>query len=606
MTTAEPRVSLPDPAAILHDAERFRLNMERVAEQGRRIVDARAREARAEGGQPPPPDPLNVGEPFAQLWARMWAEPQRVFDAQVELWRQYLDLWERTLSASRGEASAAAAETPRGDRRFRDPDWHGNQIFDFIRQSYLITSQWLLGLVRGVDGLEPVDARKIDFYTRQFIDALAPSNFILTNPQVLRATLETHGQNLVRGFENLAGDIERGNGKLMISMTDPDAFAVGVNVATTPGKVVYQNELMQLLQYEPTTEEAHRRPLLIVPPWINKYYILDLRPENSFIRWAVERGYTVFVVSWVNPDVRLAEKGFEDYMLEGPLAALDAIELATGEREVNAIGYCIGGTLTAATLAWMARRGDDRIKTCTFFASQVDFADAGELMVFIDEQQIRTLEETMERQGGVLEGRQMATSFNMLRSNDLIWSYVVDNYLLGKDPVPFDLLYWNSDSTRMPHRMHSYYLRNMYLHNLLAEPDALVLAGEPIDLRRVAIPIYLQAAREDHIAPPESVYKATKMFAGPVRFMLAGSGHIAGVVNAPAAQKYQHWTSEDGPSAPTAADWLATAGENPGSWWPDWDAWLAPQSGGPVPARTPGDGRLAAIEDAPGSYVAMQ
>jgi polyhydroxyalkanoate synthase len=579
--------------------------MERVTEQTRRILDTHVRNAMEQGAEPPEQDPLNLSEAFLELWSKMWSDPARMFEAQAELWGQYLELWHSALTRAAGGGTEPSAPPARGDRRFRDPDWVDNQVFDFIRQSYLLTSQWLLQTVRGVEGLDPKDAQKIDFYTRQFLDAVSPTNFILTNPAVLRATIETNGQNLVHGFENLLNDLERGNGRLQISMTDLDAFEVGENVATTPGKVVFQNELMQLLQYEPTTTEVYRTPLLIVPPWINKFYILDLRPENSFIKWATDQGYTVFVVSWVNPDKRLAEKDFEDYMLQGPLAALDAIEQATGEREVTAIGYCIGGTLMAATLAYMAAKGDDRIKACTFFAAQVDFADAGELMVFIDEQQIQSLEQTMERQGGVLEGSQMATSFNMLRSNDLIWSYVVDNYLLGKDPVPFDLLYWNSDSTRMPSRMHSYYLRNMYLDNRLVEPGALTLDGVPIDLTKVEIPIYLQAAKEDHIAPPDSVFKATKLYRGPVHFMLAGSGHIAGVVNAPVAQKYQHWTTENGGTAESVAAWLETAEEHPGSWWTDWDAWLAPLSGERVPARQPGDGKLPALEDAPGSYAKM-
>jgi polyhydroxyalkanoate synthase subunit PhaC len=457
--------------------------------------------------------------------------------------------------------------------------------------------------VRGVEGLDDKTAQKVDFYTRQFVDAMAPSNFVLTNPTALKATLDSNGENLVRGFENLLEDFERGDGRLQISMTDADAFEIGRNIATTPGSIIFQNELIQLIQFDPTTPEVHQKPLLIVPPWINKYYILDLRPENSFIKWATERGYTVFVVSWANPDAKLAEREFEDYMLEGPLAALDAIEAATGEREVSAIGYCIGGTLMAATLAYMAATDDRRITSCTFFATQVDFSEPGELSVFIDERQITSLEELMERQGGLLDGAHMGTTFNMLRSNDLIWSYVVNNYLLGKDPPPFDLLYWNSDTTRMPMRMHSYYLRNMYLHNLLATRGALTMRGVPIDLTRIEIPIYLQAGKEDHIAPASSVFKATQHFQGPVKFMLAGSGHIAGVINHPAANKYQHWTNDSGTAHASLEEWLAEATEHKGSWWEDWDAWLGPQAGPMMPARQPGDGKLPVIEPAPGSYV---
>src|SRR5208282_4636848 len=356
-------------------------------------------------------------------------------------------------------------------------------------------------------------------------------------------TVDSGGENLVNGLKHVLEDLDRGKGRLMIKMTDLDAFKVGVNIAVTKGKVVFQNALMQLIQYEPLSDKAQRRPLLIIPPWINKYYILDLRPDNSFIKWAVEQGHTVFVISWVNPDEKLAQKQFEDYMLEGPLAALDAIEKATGEREVNVIGYCLGGTLLAATLAYMAVKKDDRFKSATYFVTMVDFAEAGELSVFIDEEQLSALEERM-REHGYLEGSAMATTFNMLRANDLIWSFVVNNYLLGKDPFPFDLLYWNSDSTRMPAAMHSFYLRKMYLENRLVEPGGITLGGVPIDLGRVTLPVFILSTREDHIAPWKTCYVGTQLFSGPVKFVLAASGHIAGVVNPPDAHKYCHWTNE--------------------------------------------------------------
>ena len=429
---------------------------------------------------------------------------------------------------------------------------------------------------------------------------MAPSNFVLTNPEVLRATIDSGGENLVNGLKHVLEDLERGKGRLMIKMTDLDAFQVGGNIAVTPGKVVFQNDLIQLIQYVPTTEKVLRRPLLIIPPWINKYYILDLRPDNSFVKWAVSQGHTVFVVSWVNPDEALAQKTFEDYMREGPLAALDAMADATGEREANVIGYCLGGTLLASTLAYMAVKGDDRIKSATYFVTMTDFAEAGELSVFIDEEQLGALEERM-KEHGFLEGSDMATTFNMLRANDLIWSFVVNNYLLGKEPFPFDLLYWNSDSTRMPAAMHAYYLRNMYQDNKLIVPNALELAGVPIDLRKIKTPAFLLSTKEDHIAPWKSTYAATQIYQGPVKFVLSASGHIAGVINPPGKSKYGHWENAKLPKSPD--DWLAAAKYVDGSWWPTWEKWVGKYAGGEVDARQPGGGKLAVIEDAPGSYV---
>ena len=537
--------------------------------------------------------------------AKMMADPNRLVQAQVELWQQYMKLWQVTAQRMMGQTVEPVVEPARGDKRFNDPAWKDEVVFDYLKQSYLLTARWLQGTIKEVEGVDDKTAKKVDFYTRQFIDAVSPSNFALTNPQVVKATVESKGENLLKGLKNLLGDLERGKGTLAIRQTDMDAFKVGGNVATSPGKVVYQNDVMQLIQYAPSTEQVYEMPLLIVPPWINKFYILDLKPENSFIRWATEQGYTVFVISWVNPDERLAKMVFEDYMNQGPLAALDAIEKATGARKVSAIGYCIGGTLMAATLAYMAARGDDRIAACTFFTAQVDFSEPGELGVFIDEDQLASVEEMMGKKG-YLEGSEMATTFNMLRANDLIWSFVVNNYLMGKDPFPFDLLFWNADATRMPAAMHSFYLRNMYQKNLLSQPGGIVLDNVPIDLRKITIPVYIQAGKEDHIAPARSVYKATQIFGGPVRFMLAGSGHIAGVVNPPRNKKYQHWLNETAKNPPTLAEWQAGAKEFPGSWWHDWDKWLSALSGPKVPARVPGAGGLPAIEDAPGSYVKVR
>ena len=545
---------------------------------------------------------LGIGTAFLKMTARMLSDPARLVQAQLSLWNDYLTLWQRAAQRFLGGETEPVIEPPAGDRRFRDAAWTDNTLFDFIKQSYLLTARWMQKTVREVEGIDERTARKIDFYTRQFVDALAPSNFLLTNPEALRATIESRGENLLNGLKNLLEDLERGKGQLAIKMTDMEAFRIGENIAVTPGKVIYQNALMQLLQYEPTTEKANRRPLLIIPPWINKFYILDLRPNNSFIRWAVTQGHTVFVISWVNPDERLAAKTFTDYMLEGPLAALDAIAAATGEREANVIGYCLGGTLLACTLAYMAVKRDNRIKSATYFVSMVDFAEAGELSVFIDEEQLAALEERMNAKG-YLEGRDMATTFNMLRANDLIWSFVVNNYLLGKSPFPFDLLYWNADSTRMPAAMHSFYLRNMYQENLLVKPGGITLDGVPIDLRQIKTPSFLLSTREDHIAPWRSTYAATQLYRGHVKFVLSASGHIAGVVNPPGG-KYGHWENDKNP--PTPEEWLATATAYPDSWWPSWERWVSQYAGGEVPARHPGDGKLKPVEDAPGSYVKLR
>ncbi|MBV8186904.1 MAG: class I poly(R)-hydroxyalkanoic acid synthase, partial [Alphaproteobacteria bacterium] len=535
----------PAPAAIpglsTAESERMQVALKDIAERSQKLLQDFAERYRAEG--PQPVDPMHLTRTFMDFTAKMVANPDRLVQAQIELWQQYMKLWQATAQRMMGQAAEPLAEPAKGDKRFNDPAWKDEVVFDYLKQSYLMTARWVQSTLKRVEGVDEKTAQKVDFYTRQFIDAMSPSNFALTNPQVVKATVESKGENLLKGLQNLLTDLERGKGQLAIRQTDMEAFKVGENVATSPGKVVFQNELMQLLQYAPATAEVHQVPLLIVPPWINKFYILDLKPENSFIKWATEQGYTVFVISWVNPDERLSQLTFEDYIRLGPLAALDAIEQAIGERRVSAIGYCIGGTLMATALAYMAARHDDRIVACTFFTAQVDFSEPGELGVFIDEDQLARVEELMSRKG-YLEGSEMATTFNMLRANDLIWSFVVNNYLMGKDPFPFDLLFWNADATRMPRAMHSYYLRNMYQSNLLVQPGGLTVDNVPIDLRKIAIPVYLQAGKEDHIAPAKSVYKATQLLSGPVRFMLAGSGHIAGVVNPPRNRKYQHWLNE--------------------------------------------------------------
>ena len=521
----------------------------------------------------------------------------------MTLWWDYMSLWQTSTLKLLGAPMAAIAEPAKGDKRFKHEDWEDHALFDYFKQSYLIASRWLQKAVADVEGLTPEAQKKVAFFTRQYIDALAPSNFALTNPEVFRETIATGGQNLVKGLHNLLDDIERGKGQLRISMTDPKAFELGVNIATTPGKVVFENELMQLIQYDPATPKVAKRPVLVIPPWINKFYILDLREKNSFVKWMVDQGLTVFVISWVNPDARHAAKTFEDYMLDGPLAALDAIEKATGEKEVNTIGYCLGGTLLAALLAYMTTKKDKRIVSSTFMTALVDFSNPGELGVFIDEGQLDSLDKKMIERG-FLEGAEMAETFNMLRGNDLIWSFVINNYLMGRDPFPFDLLHWNTDSTRMPAKMHSYYLRNMYLNNKLREPGGLTLAGVPIDLSKVSGPTYFVSAMEDHIAPWKTTYEGPRLLRGKGRFTLSGSGHIAGMINPPAANKYGYWTNEALPDSPEA--WLASAQQHDGSWWTDWRAWLSDYTGPQVAARVPGKGKLKVIEPAPGSYVKMR
>jgi polyhydroxyalkanoate synthase subunit PhaC len=586
------------------NVEEFSRNLARLIEEGGRAAAAYLK-PREEGRKS-----NELTEELAEIFktlgkvAEYWLEdPQRALDVQTRLGKAFLDLWASAARRLAGEDSGPVIAPEKTDKRFNDPEWSSNQFYDFLKQAYLLSSSWASQLVTDAEGLDPHVRQKAEFYVRQISNAVSPSNFVLTNPELMRETLLSNADNLVRGMRMLAEDIETGGGDLRIRQSDSSMFAVGRNLATTPGKVIFQNELMQLIQYAPATATVLKRPLLIVPPWINKFYVLDLTAEKSFIKWCVDQGVTVFCISWVNPDAHLAKKGFDEYMREGPLAALDAIKQATGEDKVHTAGYCVGGTLLAITLAYCAARGDERIASATFFASQVDFTHAGDLKVFVDEEQIAALEQKMSERG-FLESKSMATVFNMLRSNDLIWPYVINNYLKGKAPFPFDLLYWNSDATRMPAANHSFYLRNCYLDNKLSK-GKMVIAGEKINLKSVKIPIYNLATREDHIAPPKSVLLSCKFFGGPVKFVIAGSGHIAGVVNPPAKNKYQYWT---GPK-PRNADldgWYEKAKEYPGSWWPDWLVWLTRQSPTEVPARVPGEGTLKALEDAPGSYVRVR
>ncbi len=586
------------------NAETFAMNIAKAMETSGQALAAylKPRE-NGELKDKPPSEIAEVIKTFSTV-AEYWLSDQdRASDLQKKMAKGYLDLWGSTVRRMAGEQAPPAIEPAPRDKRFRDPEWKSNQFFDFVLQLYLLTTQWAQELVKNAEGVDPHTRKKAEFYVQQITNAIAPSNFVLTNPEVLRETLASNGDNLVRGMKMLAEDIEAGQGTLRIRQSDPSNLVVGVNMATTPGKVIYQNELMQLIQYTPTTENVLRTPLLIVPPWINKFYILDLRPEKSYIKWCVDQGITVFVISWVNPDKELGKKTFDDYMKQGPLTAMDVIEKVTGEMKVHTAGYCVGGTLLASTLAWLAEKRRVRVTSATFFAAQVDFTHAGDLLVFVDENQISALERDMQA-AGVLEGSKMAMAFNMLRSNDLIWSYVVSNYLKGQPPSSFDLLHWNSDATRMPAANHSYYLRNCYLENRLSS-GSMVLDNTLLDLSKVKVPVYNLATREDHIAPADSVLYGSQFFGGPVKYVLSGSGHIAGVVNPPASGKYQYWTNDNTEDI-KLADWIKGATEHKGSWWPDWRAWLESIDAETVPARAVGSDEMPPIEDAPGSYVRVR
>ena len=553
-----------------------------------------------------PPSELNdMVRTFTSLAGYWMGDQTRAAELQTKVTKAYAELMENSAKRMRGEeANPVARPSPR-DKRFHDPDWKTNNFYDFVMQAYLIGTQWATDLVKHAEGLDPHTKKKAEFYVQQIANALAPSNFVLTNPEVMRKTLASNGENLVSGMKMLAEDIEAGRGSLRIRQSDSANMDVGQQMATTPGKVIFQNEIMQLIQYTPSTGKVLRTPLLIVPPWINKFYILDLTAQKSMVKWAVDQGVTVFIISWVNPDKSLGDKTFEDYMRLGPLAAMDTIEKVTGEMKVHTMGYCVGGTLLATTLAWLAEKRQQRVTSATFLAAQVDFTHAGDLLVFVDENQISALEREM-KVSGVLEGSKMAMAFNMLRSNDLIWSYVVSNYLKGEGPKPFDLLHWNSDATRMPAANHSFYLRNCYLENRLSK-GTMVIDNTALDLFKVKVPIYNLATREDHIAPAESVLYGSQFFGGPVKYVLAGSGHIAGVVNPPSTNKYQYWTREGGQVQPhTLSEWLPGAIEHKGSWWPDWRDWLGKLDPEEVDARQPGGGVLQPIEDAPGSYVRVR
>ena len=589
------------------DIERLATNAARFIEQGGRALAAYLKPFEAaDTGQIKRNDTSDlvvvaltaIGK-VAEHWS---GDPVRLAEAQAAIATPFMQLWSQTYRRMMGEAVDPVVPVTKGDKRYASPEWAGLPLYDFLRQAHAIGADWAETLVERSSELDPRTRAKAKFYLRQIASALSPANFIATNPELLRQTLASSGENLVKGALHLAEDMEAGGGQLRIRQTDSSSFEFGVNVAATPGKVVFRNELMELIQYSPTTDSTLARPLLIIPPWINKFYIMDLSAEKSLVRWIVEQGVTVFMVSWVNPDERHRDKTFESYMREGIFAALDAVKAATGEEQVNAIGYCVGGTLLSTALAYMAMTGDERIRSATFFAAQADFTDAGDIQVFIDEEQLKALESKMAG-SGYLEGSKMAMAFNMLRPNDLVWSYVVDNYMRGKTPSAFDLLNWNSDSTRLPIRNHTYYLRNFYIHNKLAKGE-MEIGGVRLDLGKVSVPAYFVATKDDHIAPAHSVFRGARLFGGDVRYTLAGSGHIAGVINPPAKNKYFYSTGpRPGGELP---DWVAQSVKHEGSWWPDWMAWLVERAPEHVEARVPGAGGLAILGDAPGEYVRVK
>ena len=586
----------PSPASYqIKDPEVLTRNMLRYWEESGKVMAGLMGKV---GPMAPSPEMLEANKAFGELAQQWMTEPHRLAAAQQELSTAFIDLWSRTMQRGMGQEVAPVVTPEAGDNRFRDAEWSENPYFDYWKQVYLLTTQWAEKLVEGTEGVDPKTRARAEFYLRQLSSASSPSNFPLTNPEVFRETIATNGENLVRGLEMLGGDLAKSADSIKINQTDLAAFEVGKNLAVTPGKVVFQNDVIQLIQYTPTTTDVQRTPIVITPPWINKFYILDLTAQKSFVRYLVGQGFTVFLISWINPAPGESRKTFEDYMRDGILAAADAASRATDVHKINILGYCVGGTLLGTTLAWLAARGEERFKCATFLTAQFDFSKAGDLSVFIDEPQLKALEEMMAERG-VLDGSKMANVFNMLRPKDLIWPYIVNNYLLGKKPLPFDLLYWNQDSTRMPAANHAFYLRKFYLENALSKGQ-LTFGGEKLDMKKVKLPVYELATREDHIAPAASVYLGARLLGGPTQYVMAGSGHIAGVVNPPEKVKYQYWTNAKLP--PTFEKWQATATEHPGSWWPHWIEWLRGQSGDTVPARVPGEG-LKVIEDAPGSYV---
>ena len=586
------------------DSHAIAQNVARASELWQRIAQALAAHSLNKPEAFASNDSMSFAQSLMEASKQMTVDPQTIMQSQMGLLHDHMKLWESITHKLLGKSTEAYVEASPKDRRFRDDAWNSSAMYDYIKQGYLINSRWLQDAVNNIQGIDPHTAKKLTFFTRQFVDAMAPSNFLLTNPEVMRATLESNGENIVSGMEQLLGDIEKSQGRLRISMTADDAFTLGKDIATAKGSVIYQNDLMQLIQYEATTKQVHKTPLLLIPAWINKYYIFDLKPESSFIQWLQKEGYTVFVISWVNPDEKLGRKSFDDYLQQGPLTALDVIQQITKSPKTSIVGYCLGGTLSAITLSYLKSIGEDqRVASVTYLTTLIDFTEAGEISVFIDDTQLGALEERMSERG-YLDGADMAATFNMLRANDLIWSFVINNYMLGKQPFPFDLLYWNADSTRMPATMHAFYLRNMYQRNDLVKPGGIEVCNTPIHVAKIKTPSYILATREDHIAPWTSAYMASQIYDGDVTFTLADSGHVAGVINPPAKNKYCYWTNKKLPLKPE--QWFESAAQHAGSWWPNWSEWQQQFTGGKIAARAVGSTKYKPIESAPGAYAKVR
>ncbi len=589
-----PNLSLLDPAKLAN-------NVAQVLEQYAKLARLCAEQSEsfsAEANTQLMPM-TQIGQTLGSIVQAHLNKPDQLMEAQTRLWSQYSQVWSNAWSRAIGQPPEPAPSSIASDKRFKDKEWSENSIFDALKQFYLITSAWSQEMVKSAEGVDEHTRLKAKFYVENILNALAPTNFPATNPEVLRATLASSGQNLLTGLQNLHADMQTPDGRLRIKQVDSSQFVLGETIANTPGKIVFRNELFELIQYSPQVARAHHIPLLIVPPWINKFYILDLNEKKSFVKFCAENGLTVFIMSWANVDEKINQKSFEDYMKQGVLAAVDAVQKATGAAHVNTAGFCIGGTLLAATLGYLAAKNDHRISSSTFFTTQVDFEKAGDLLVYVDEEQVKWIEERMDA-AGYLPGNRMADAFNLLRSNDLIWSFVVNNYLLGKEPLAFDLLHWNSDSTRMPRAVHSFYLRKCYLENALSH-GKIVLDNTRVDLSKVKVPIFNLACKDDHIAPLQSVFRLGQYVGGQTTLVVSGSGHIAGVVNPPSAKKYKYWTNTS--TAPTLEQWQAGATQHEGSWWPHWLEWISSHSGEKIAAPTPGDHGLPVLDDAPGKNV---
>lgn len=590
---ARPDDSAPiaNPADFAEFGQRYQVMLDRLRPLLKESIDKHAEDTNW--------DPLNIHESLLRFWETAIRRPQHLIDLQIEYWQKMALLTDATQKKLRGQAADTIIESDRSDRRFRDPIWQENALFDFMKQSYLLSGYIVQKLIESNNDMDKSDKQKLSFVSRQMVDSLAPTNFAFSNPEVINATLNSHGGNLLRGMNNLIEDLERGHGHLDIAKTNYESYEVGKNLAVTKGDVVFRNDLIELIQYAPTTPHVLKTPLLIVPPWINKYYILDMRPDNSFVKWCVDQGQTVFMISWVNPTKTLATKSFSDYMEQGIFAALDQIKEICNEPRCHVVGYCIGGTLLATSLAYLAAQKEDtRIASATFLTTLIDFADAGDLKLFTDAAQIEKLDKKMANKG-FLEGRELRNTFSLLRANDLIWSFVINNYLLGKEPFPFDLLYWNDDSTNMPATMHSFYLKNMYRDNLLCKAGGIKIKSTPIDMRLVKTPVYFLSTKDDHIAPWRATFEGMHLFSGVKHFTLSASGHVAGVVNPPASQKYHYWCSETIDDRDFADEWLAKSTQYDGSWWVHWCKWIKGLTPKTVTARK----AKGSLCPAPGTYV---